>query len=329
MKQVRERIKDQYQGKSEQDFLVTAPAMPKQLMVELSNACNHACVFCANPTMQRKVGRIKDEFLFRLMADARRYGVREISFYTTGEPFVHKGLEKFTAEAKRLGYEYIFITSNGALATPERAVPVIEAGIDSIKFSLNAGDRESYKAIHGKDDWDAVVNNIRFISEYREKHALQFKLYIGFVLTQATKYQPEKLRELLGDKVDDIIVAESHDLYGQVEDSQDMLMIKPQRRREGICYQPFNRLHVTCEGYLTICCGDFNNFLAVCDLNEMSLEEAWLSPRFRDVRQRHLDRRLEGMLCDNCWNGSVAPVHPLNEDLADDPASNAEVGSVD
>ena len=57
---------------------------------------------------------------------------REIGFYTTGEPFVYKGIEDI--DKKEIGYEYTYVSTNGALATPSRAKKVIESGIDSIKI---------------------------------------------------------------------------------------------------------------------------------------------------------------------------------------------------
>src|SRR5262245_39894616 len=84
-------------------FLSEFPPFPKNMMVELSNACNHACIFCANPKMTRPIGRINPLLLERLLAEAHALGVSEVGFYTTGDPFVHKDLAKFVGIAKSLG----------------------------------------------------------------------------------------------------------------------------------------------------------------------------------------------------------------------------------
>ena len=47
-------------------------------------------------------------------------------------------LPDYIAEAKRIGYSYVYLTSNGSLATPEKAKAALDAGLDSIKFSINA-----------------------------------------------------------------------------------------------------------------------------------------------------------------------------------------------
>ena len=54
----------------------------------------------------------------------------------------------------------IYITTNGALAQPDRIRYLAELGLNSIKYSVNASTRETYKKIHGKDDFETVRNNI-------------------------------------------------------------------------------------------------------------------------------------------------------------------------
>ena len=185
------RFQRQY-GKGPSDsLLVAAPPFPKNMMVELSNACNHACIFCTSPHMTRRIGRIEKDLLVRILGEARAEGVEEVGFYTTGEPFIHKDLATFTAAARDLGFRYIYISTNGALATPERVKPVIDAGMSSIKFSINAGSRETYRLVHGHDDWDKVLAHLRFISDYRKAAAPNLRLFVTFVVTNRTAHECE------------------------------------------------------------------------------------------------------------------------------------------
>lgn len=43
---------------------------------------------------------------------------------------------------------------------------------------------------------------------------------------------------------------------------------------------------------------------SVHDLNNMKLRDAWLSDKMRELRQKHLDDRLEGTVCYNCIHGN-------------------------
>jgi len=313
------RFRQQYGMEEGMEVLRPDSPMPRNMMVELSNACNHACIFCTSPHMSRKIGRIESGLLHRIMMEARTDGVEEIGFYTTGEPFIHKELDKFTAEASTLGYRYIYISTNGALATPERARKVIDAGMNSIKFSINAGSRETYKLIHGHDDWDKVMANLRFISEYRKTLDRPLKLFVTFIVTNQTAHEVESFRERIEPLVDEVVFHKVHNQSGQMNAAEEILSPNPggeSFKSDAVCKMPFNRLHVSCEGFLTLCCVDYQNYLAVADLKEMSLREAWNAPLFQDMRRRHLERDLAGTLCGNCWLGRRDRIVPLRDDLA-------------
>lgn len=295
-------------------FRVDPPA-PRIMMIELSNACNHACLFCANPFMQRKIGRIDDNLVDRVLKEGYELGVREVGFFSTGEPFVSKNLEHHVACARDYGYEYLYITTNGALASPKRIKKVIDAGLTSIKFSINAGSRETYKAVHGKDDWEKVITNLKFASEYRKTLERPFKLYVGFVVTKLTEHEVDDFVATYSEYVDEILPVPAHNQYAQMSGAEQILMTDHSERRSGVCTLPFARIHVTNEGYLTLCCVDYHNYLAVADLNDMTLGEAWHSEAFQNARELHLTGRLDGTLCGNCWHGTKGAIAPMDEKL--------------
>ena len=180
------------------------PPFPKVGLVELSNWCNHACVFCANPRMQRKKSFLDIRLFERFAREAVELGLEDIGLYTTGEPFFTKNLDQYVAIAKNAGVRYIFLTTNGALATPDRVVPVIEAGLSSIKFSVNAGSKRTYALVHGHDDFDKVIENIRFIARYRKVHAPHLKILASCVVTQVTEHEKELVKRILLPLVDDL-----------------------------------------------------------------------------------------------------------------------------
>ena len=267
--------------------------------------------------MQRKIGRIEPGLMQRIMAEAREAGVKEIGFYTTGDPFVHKNLEGFTEQARKLGFEYIYISTNGALATPNRMKAVVDAGMNSVKFSINAGSRETFKTIHGRDDWEKVVKNLEYLSAYRETLDRPLALSISSVVTDLTRHEKDQFKRQFGPLVDDIVFYEVFNQSGQMTAALSLISNQPAitSDQSSICPMPFNRLHVTCEGYLTLCCTDYQNYLAVADLREMSLSEGWYSPAFVDIRLRHMEQRLEGTLCGNCWLNRMDEIASLDEKL--------------
>lgn len=306
------------------DSLTAYPDFPSNLLIELSNACNHKCIFCSNSKMTRPKKAISRSFTRQLLKDAFELGTREVGFYTTGEPFIHKDLALFVKEAKAIGYTYTYITTNGALATPKRSQPVLEAGIDSIKFSVNAASATTYARIHGSDDFDTVVENIEYISEYRRKERPSLKLSLSYVTTDENRHEVPLSHQIFSTLVDDLHVVEAgpqggymNENFDGLSDLEAAMVIKPP------CHNLFARGHITAEGYLTMCCVDYQNYLAVADLKKESLKSAWYAPKFVDLRKRHLEAKehglqsLAGTLCYNCMSCSNTPApKPLSPDYA-------------
>lgn len=307
------------------DASTLTPPFPKVALVELSNGCNHACVFCANPRMERRKSVLDFRLFERFVHEAVGLGLEEVGLYTTGEPFVTKNLDQYVSGAKNAGIRYIFLTTNGALATPDRVVPVVEAGLSSIKFSVNAGSRETYAVVHGHDDFDKVIENMRFLSRYRQVHAPHLKVFASCVVTRFVEREKDRVKELLLPLVDDLVFIGVDGQQGQSVDQlahlqSTMSPYVPSAGNADPCAMLWNRVHVTCEGYLTLCCVDYENALTYADLNGPgTLQEAWNNATIVKMRARHKSQNLQGTLCRNCLYGSKDIVNPLttigHEDL--------------
>lgn len=314
---VEARMQTQVDWTRDKSLFTLAPSFPREMLIELSNACNHACVFCTNSYMKRRVGRINSALLDRVLVEARGLGVTDVGFYTTGEPFIHKDLEHFVCRAAELGYGYIFITTNGALATPERSKAAIDAGLSSIKFSINAASEGTYRTVHGRNDFQAVLRHLTFVSEYRKTIGRPLALNASFVVNDLNRHEVELAGRVIAPLVDKLFFLDCDDTQmGQLPSLTEFLGSAPQRSRGRACPLPFERLHVSQEGYLNLCCTDYHNYLAVADLNEMPLAEAWTCEEFQSARRRHMEQALEGTLCHKCWFGSTGPVDPLVERFA-------------
>ena len=61
---------------------------------------------------------------------------------------------------------------------------------------------------------------------------------------------------------------------------------------------------------------DYQNYLTIADLNLVSIGDAWKSKAFRELREKHLSKKLNNTLCDNCWNYKCEKIQPLNSELS-------------
>lgn len=295
----------------EESQRVEAPPFPRQIQIETSNICNHSCEFCAYTLMQRPKGHMDRSLFERLIVQAYDYGAREIGLFAGAEPLTCKWIDEYIIFCKKIGYEYIYISTNGTLGGFDLLKNMLDAGLDSIKFSVNGGDRETYKKIHGRDEFEKVIENIKFVSRYREEIDRKIYLGVSFVGLPHSIASFDNLKSIVSTLVDEIIFYEASNQSGQMPN----LPSPPYRD----CHLPFNKLHISREGYIKACCNDYENLLAIEDLNEMSLMEGWHSERFRHLRRRHLNNTLDGSVCGNCIRASKVPPQPENSELVAHP----------
>lgn len=296
------------------------PPFPSEIFIDLTSFCNHSCIFCSNARVKNK-RTMPQELVKNVLIEAYKNGTRDIGLYATGESFLIKNLGEYVTEAKQIGYDYIFITTNGALATPERVKPVLDAGLSSIKFSISAGTRETYKKIHGKDDFDRVLQNLKWIAEYRMSSGLDYRIYVTMVYTDITKHEINILQELVAPYIDEWDPHLLTNQCGNKKDNNELGEIEKfnirGRTKSKICFQPFKSFTVTPEGYISACVLDYQKLLIVGDINRSTLQEVWTNDVYTRFRKNHLDGSIKGLICYNCINNTNEKVTPLLPEYAD------------
>ena len=305
-----EKLWTRYADMIETAVMSEVPPIPKAMLVEVANICNHRCSFCAYSKMTRKSYFIDPEVFKSIARQGYELGVREIGLHGASEPLTCKKLADHIQYCTDLGYDYIYFTTNGTLGKPEKWRSYIDAGIHSIKFSINAGNAETYKKIHGKDDFDKAIENLKFVSEYRKTSGKQIYLAVSFVEVPENKDSFESLKALVEPLVDEVFHSVAMNQSGQMDDLPISKTIPE------ICNIPFNQINITREGYLRGCCNDYQNMLVLEDLTKTSLKDAWAGSYARTLRKKHLDNQLDGTLCKNCIHGCNEPVKAIRPDLA-------------
>lgn len=307
-----------------------APPFPDKLSIEINNSCNHRCYFCQNPVMSRRRVVMDEAMVARVLREGYDAGIRTVSFYSGGEPFLNRRLPEYVSSAKSMGFDYVYLSSNGGRATSARIVPTLDAGLDSLKFSINAGDRETYAKVHGLDEFDDVMANVARVAEYRAKHGRPRKLFVSFVQTKDNAHTFEALKARVANLVDEVVaypfvvigtpLRSREDMeaagrlpigYEDTDRSEDWNKL----RLRLPCYQLWSYLNVTAEGYLSACCSDYNNDLVVGNLHRMSLAEAWHSPEFQELRRQHMTGKIANTLCHGCIRQRSEPYVPINAHL--------------
>lgn len=300
------------------DMISMRPPLPEKLQLELNETCNHRCVFCPfhSPYMTRKqdYAVMDTQYAKDIISNAadKGIGMKELGLFASGEPFLFKDLSEIVYHAKQLGFPYVYITTNGVLATPCNAKKIIDAGIDSIRFSVNGG-RKHYAEIHGgaENDYTKVIENIRWISDYRKVVEKSFNLSVSFVKTRVTREEEPYIRDDLQNYVDEIITfdVEHTELISPECFKKYSLNTAPKKIESGnrkICASIFNTMYIDSHKNLNLCCASYWSKIRMATVNSADeIESAWYSDAFCDFRKRMIFGELEGTVCDECSHRTI------------------------
>ena len=290
------------------------PPFPREIFLDLTSECNHKCVFCANAKIKEKK-TMPPEKVYAILQEAYECGVRELGLYATGESFLVNQLSDYISYAKKIGYEYLFITTNGSLVTPKKAKAVLDAGLDSIKFSISAGTRETYKEIQGRDHFDKVIDNLKWVSDYRRTSGLDYRIYVTMVYTDKTKSEVSILKDIVIPYIDEWDPHPLNNQCGNMHENNELGTIEKNnpraRGKQQTCFQPFKGFTITPDCLVSACVLDYSQDLIIADLNQTTLKDAWSNEIYQRFRRKHLQNDLTGLICYNCMHNTDEPVTPL------------------
>lgn len=298
------------------EFLKAQPPAPKSVKIEISPRCNYRCGFCALRTREVQPKWDMDFGLFkRVTREMREAGVEEVGMFYLGESFMNPRLlvDCITYTKQELGFPYVFLTSNASMAFPEALEACMKAGLDSLKWSVNAADEEQFEKVMGVAGrlFRRALANIRRASEIRAAGGYKTGLYASSICYDGE--QQQKMEALLKDKV--LPYVDQHywlPLYSMgafAIQREEQLGYRPTAGNQGRlgalreplpCWSAFTEGHITAEGNLSACCFDATTNWTMGDLNKMSFMDSWNSDSFTKLRAAHLKRDVRGTVCENC-----------------------------
>ena len=294
------------------------PPAPRSVKIELTGRCNYKCGFCAlrmRANQPKKADDMDYGFFKRITREMFEAGVEEIGLFYLGEPLM---APQMTIDACRylkheLGMPYVFLTTNGSLATEKVIEGLMQAGLDSLKFSINACDDEQFSDIMGVKPalYAKAIRAIKNAWVVRELSGYQTKIYASSI--QYDGEQQAKMEQLIETQVkpyvDEHYYLPLYSMGSVATQREEELGYRPTAGNQGRigglvsplpCWSAFTEGHVRCDGKMSLCCFDADGRFQVGDLHEQSFMEVWNGEQFNTVRAAHLRKDVTGTVCEDC-----------------------------
>ena len=251
----------------------------------------------------------------RITREMRNAGVEEVGVFYLGESFMnpHLLVDCITYLKAEIGMPYVFLTSNASMAAPEAVDACMRAGLNSLKWSVNAADDAQFERIMAVSSklYGRALDNIEAAWRIRQRGGYPTGLYASSIRYDGT--QQEKMEALLEARV--LPFVDQHywlPLYSMgafATQREAELGYRPTAGNQGRlgalrdplpCWSAFTEGHVTAEGKLSACCFDATSRWTMGDLTRLSFMDAWNSPAFVTLREAHLRKDVSGTLCEAC-----------------------------
>ena len=289
---------------------------PKSIKIEISPRCNYRCGFCALRTRESQPKWDMDFALFkRITREMREAGVEEIGCFYLGESFMNPRLlvDCIRYVKQELAFPYVFLTSNASMSFPEAVEECMKAGLDSLKWSVNAADEGQFEQIMGVAGrlFRHALGNIKAAWAVRQAKGYATGLYASSIRYDGE--QQSKMEALLDEHVrpyvDEHYWLPLYSMGAFATTREEELGYRPSAGNQGRlgalreplpCWSAFTEGHVTADGKLSACCFDANANWTMGDLTKQSFMDAWNSDAFVRLRAAHLRRDVRGTVCEQC-----------------------------
>lgn len=247
---------------------------PRHLFIETTATCNLTCNYCP----RQKLKQDMDYGIFKQIVDeASEYGARSFSLHLFGEPLLYSHIFECIEYIKNKNNKHtVIFTTNGTLLEAKIDM-VIKSRIDLVLWSYRKEARFSDKTKSKLRDWGKF--RVRFIKEVTPPEAFE-----------EWKQWPNIEHRSLHNYGGNISLTDMP--YANAEKVTGLETRHP-------CYHLWLAPAVAWNGEILICCADPKREDVLGKFPEMSVHQAWKSPKLQEIRESHLRGEYKG-ICKDC-----------------------------
>ncbi|MBI2838547.1 MAG: radical SAM protein [Acidobacteria bacterium] len=138
--------------------------------MDITNKCPLKCIQCRKTYFETLEEQQDMDFEhFKRVAAEIFPHARSVTLSSAGEPLMTRNFLDAIALTRSFGVEDVTFITSGMHLNKARAEKVVDMGVSRVEFSLDGASPEVYNRIRVGGNFDKVVENIRYLNEYKMK----------------------------------------------------------------------------------------------------------------------------------------------------------------
>ncbi len=287
--------------------------MPFTVFLSVSTVCNFKCKYCIHVLSKEHLAdkgfipEIMTWDTFELAAEqiSRFPGrLKTIFLYGVGEPLCNKLLPRMVRHLKDMDVaDQIAFITNGALLDRKMSDALIDAGLDTIRFSIQGITSEKYFDICGaKIDFGSLVENIRYL--YRNRK--QCEVFVKIADVALDEGDEDQFYAIFGEISDRMFVERIVPVFHEIDYSN---MIREatvtdlwgnEHETRLVCPICFYTLTVFPNGDVYPCCME-SDPAGLGNIRHEPLTEIWNGRKHTAFMRMQLEKkRMQNRICKTC-----------------------------
>lgn len=281
----------------------TTLPFPKRITLELTNHCNLHCVFCPRRFMEKETGFLDVALARELMSQMHEHLPVTVVPFFRGESLTHPQWHLLLASLHEFGLGPIQMATNASLLTEEKAHKILEIGIDTLSFSMDTLNPNTYRRLRGTDYAQSLENVLRFLElrrTYRKARACGM-VQVSAVKTKENAHELDDFIAFWRVRVDRVRIYPEHSTDGKPGSLSETIQAAPPRTP---CAKVFEEMVIYWNGEVALCNHDWTRRITkqhIASVKTQSIQDIWNSPAYEVIRRAHAMVHLAGIApCEHC-----------------------------
>lgn len=284
----------QFDGKSDR---------PHVVYIELSNACNIVCEYCACPLFHNEEQFMRGDVWHSVIENLHARRIDKV-IISGGEPTLHPRFIEWMSELNRVP-KFLSLITNGQWLSDDISRTLASGIFDLVEFSVDAGDGENYERVRVGASFERFQKNLRRVYELRTQ--FRSRTLIGIrVMTRPSTIGAERESIRRWKPLCDTIISQR--IIKPVGSEFDRDVFYSSSARRGVfptCRYPLRALQIKADGSVPLCTvrGHASDRMSstLGNIMQTSIESLWRHSLLMQYQRAHRLRIPRDMpLCEGC-----------------------------